>query len=103
MPSLITTDAIKIQLQSLVPCANYKATFKLHNPTSELAYLDTEELRFIANSDKQNVFIVMTKSPSITALILEVTTVNLDNNLSASTTMFLQCPEYDACGLNESS
>lgn len=100
MSSLITTDAIKIQLQNLVSCANYKATFKLHNPTSELAYLDTEELRFIANSDKQNIFVVMTKSPNIQALILEVTTTNLDDGISASTTMFLQCPEYDACGLN---
>lgn len=95
----VTTDAVKIQLQNLTPCANYRATFKLHNPTTDLAYLDTEEVNFIANSSKQNVFIVMTKSPDIKALLLEVVTTNLDDNTSGSTTMFLQCPDYDACGL----
>lgn len=99
MAAEITTDAIKIQLQNLVPCHRYKATFKLHNPTTLQAYLDREELSFSASSDKQNIFVLLTKDVSILVMMLEVITMDLDENVSGSTTMFLQCPEFDTCNL----
>lgn len=97
----VTTDAIKIQLQNLTRCHNYKTVIKLHNPTDLEAYLDREEILFTAASDKQNVFVVLTKNVELLILMLEIITTDLDDNTSGSNTMFLQCPTFDACGLQE--
>ena len=99
MSQYLTTDAIKIQLQNLIRCHNYKTVIKLHNPTEHQAYLDREEITFTASSDKQNVFVVLTKSTEVLALMLEIITTDLDENTSGSNTMFLQCTQFDACGL----
>ena len=94
-----TTDAIKIQLQNLIPCHRYRAAFKLHNITGLEAYLDREQLEFTASSDKQNFFVLLTKDVNALVMMLEVITTDLDENISGSTSMFLQCPEFDTCNL----
>jgi hypothetical protein len=94
---LSTTDAIKIQLQNLVNCHDYRVQFLLHNPSSLEAYLDKTEILFTASSTKQNIFVLLTKSADLPIVAIEVITTDLTDNTSGSSSMFVQCPEYTGC------
>jgi hypothetical protein len=94
----ITTDTVKIQIQNLIMSNDYKAEFKLHNPSSLNAYLDREELYFTAAGSKQNIFLLITKDADLPIVAIEIITTNLTDNTKGSASMIVQCSDYTGCG-----
>jgi hypothetical protein len=94
---LTTTDSIQIQVQNLVPLHDYKVEFLLHNPTDLIAYLDKNTVYFTASSNKQNAFVLLTRSANLDIVVIEVLTTDLTDNKSGSASMFVQCPNFTEC------
>jgi hypothetical protein len=95
---MVTTDSIKIQLQNLIQCHEYQVDFKLNNPSTLSASLDKETMNFTASSNKQNVFVLLTKSNLLPMVHIEVIITDLTDNTKAINSMFIQCSDYSGCG-----
>lgn len=93
-----SSNAIRIQLLNLVACHKYKVFYKLYYTRNDLtAYLDKETLEFTASSSVQNAFVILTKDTRIKNVLLEVRTLDLDNNLNLAYSVFINCEDFDSC------
>lgn len=103
MPNQITTDAIKFQLNSLVPTHNYSTKFTIFKGPeheSKLVTLDKNEFNFRAFSTVQNVFVLLTKEIDVEVIVLEVLTTDLTDSTSGSSSLFLRCSGYNPCKIS---
>lgn len=98
MSIVTTTDTIKLQLQDLVVGHYYRVVLKLHKPSSLMANLDREEVLFTAGSNKQNIFVLLTKDASLPVVSVEIIVTDLTDTAYGSSSMVVTCPDYTSCG-----